>query len=144
MGRSVSTPSNACVVVYAWLDCEEDDDDSFLAQSNFDDAILNMQCDLIAKDKTFSVCKHWIGREDCAYLESEQFYVGISEYCGLVAVWAVPKEREDDDEREPLIDGIRAANLQPWLVEVAGYFGETLCHVGTFSNGEAVFERRAA
>lgn len=145
MGRSVSRPSNACVVVYAYLDRTDDagDYDAYLSQMNFDDAVENLRCDLIAKGKSFSKCDKWNG-EDHAILESSAFYIGVSEYFGLVAVWAVPRERDDDEEREPLIEGIRAANLEPWLVDAAGYFGETLRHVATFSNGEAVFERRAA
>lgn len=161
MGRSVSRPSNACITVYAHCENEHDEDGNFdadLTQMNWDDAVLNMQCELIAKDKSFSKCDQWLGygnSEDHALLENDSFYVGVSEYCGLVAVWAVPKEREEDECDEPLIAGIAKVRrerretrylkrLEKWLVEGAGYFGETLRHVGTFSNGEAVYERRAA
>jgi hypothetical protein len=128
------------VVVYAYVDYEEDVD---LAQMNFDDAVANVRGDVMAQLPRFGACDEWIGREDRAILASPEFYVGVSEYCGIVAVWAVPRERDDDEDGEPLTRALSAARLQTLLHEVASYFGETLEKVGTFSNGEAVFRRAA-
>lgn len=153
MGRSVSTPSNACVVVHAWLPHEEDED---LSRMDWEDAIANLRADLHAKDKSFSECDRWNGREDHAILANQRYFVGVSEYCGLVAVWAIERDDyEEEDFEEPLVEEIAKVlrerekasymkHLTKWIEDGAGYFGETLTKVGTFSNGEAVFKRRAA
>ena len=63
-------------------------------------------------------------------------WVGVSEYCGLVAFWIVAK---DDTGHEAL--------SERWVAQVADRFTSTfstLNRLGTFSNGEGVFERIAA
>jgi len=140
------------VVVHAHIEHEEDE---MLSRMNWEDAVANLRADLKAKDKSFSECDKWDGREDHAILANSRYYVGVSEYCGLVAVWAVKRDDyEEEGYGEPLIDAIAKVKreredakylkrLTRWLNEAAGYFGETLKHVGTFSNGEAVFRRAA-
>lgn len=144
MGRSVSTPRNASHVVYAHRVYREDDDDGFLEQQDFDDAIEDLRAEIRAKDKSFRNISQWSG-EDHGLLVNDAYTIGVSEYCGLVAVWAVPKTWHEDEEGDTsIVNDILEHNLEAWLIEAAGYFGEVLRKVGTFSNGEAVFERRAA
>lgn len=85
---------------------------------------------------SFCLCDEWVGREDHAILENEHAYLGVSEYCGLTAVWLVPK-RNSWGETSPL-------SLH-WLEQIRDPFVSTfgtLVRVGSFSNGEAIFQQK--
>ena len=86
----------------------------------------------------------WLGREDKALLSNSYAYFGWSEYCGLVAVWVAAKEPD-----------YRASSAWPamrdrWIASIEKKFAKTvgrawgvpLTKVGTFSTGEAVFQRK--
>ena len=121
MARSVSTPSGAVQTAFASFDGDACD---------FTDAIEHLQG--VAQHRMPSLCRcdHWLGREDRAVLENSHAYIGVSEYCGLVSVWVVPKDGAMADHWCSQI------NLQP----LAACFGQTLRKQGSFSNGEAFFQ----
>jgi len=54
-------------------------------------------------------CNQWLGREDRAILENRHVYIGVSEYCGDVSVWCVPKEEGYDRWAETNADGLHKA-----------------------------------
>lgn len=122
MGRSVSYPSNAVVAYNTW---EADEDADF--QWDVIDDLVNYAPTLWP---SLTPCDRWLGREDHAVLENEHAYVGVSEYCGLVAYWIVAKDTDN---------GL----AERWVAQVAPKFVKTfgrLRRLGTFSNGEAIFE----
>ena len=75
----------------------------------------------------------WIGREDHVVLENWLVDIGVSSYCGVVAVWIVPT---DNPETRGLawhwVDQIRDRFLE--------MFGQ-MRRIGHFSNGNAVYEK---
>lgn len=90
---------------------------------------------------SLDTCKRWDGGETQIFLENKLVEIGISEYCGLVSVSVRPSERYDGDNIEGL-----AIN---WIDKVWDKVdaklkdnGTTVIRkVGTFSNGEGVFEK---
>ena len=86
----------------------------------------------------------WLGREDKAILENAYAYFGWSEYCGLVAVWVAAKEKDWN------ASGAWYAMRDKWIASIEKKFAKTvakawgtpLTKLGTFSNGEAVFQKK--
>jgi hypothetical protein len=142
MGRTVSTPSNAVAVVYVYL--EYDEHDTELAYD-----IENLRYALKAQLKGADDIDKWCGREDRGIVADDFGYCGVSEYCGLLSIWAVPKDEPDELDFAEALE--RAPKHERWHASIgkvlakaaADTFGEANClrKVGTFSNGEGVYER---
>lgn len=161
MGRSVSHPSGAIV---AFRDCSGEPCDECKGAGSVDaagddpdqDPDICLECNGTGwidgvtdwdeeisyyRDRirevfpSFTSCDTWLDREDHAIAENGFAYFGISEYCGLVAIWLVGKEHGD----HTLI-----ALSDRWLQQVEkrflASFGE-FRKVGTMSNGEGVYQR---
>lgn len=158
MGRSVSVPHNAEIVCYRYLepepfveDLEEGDDIEAHEPTELDYqwAFESMLEDLQEYAPTLwpslVKCDKWLDREDHAVLENDHCYIGISEYCSMVAIWVVPKA--DEYEASWYADEARKASLsRRWVSQIEKRFRETwgdLRKVATFSNGEAVYEKVA-
>lgn len=127
MSRSVSYPSDAIVA----FDFYESDD-----EFAFDDLVDEF---VFAVDRAYPSVRpvdEWIGREDHAYRANDHAYFGVSEYCGLVSLWAA--ERYDSERPELARQWL--SQIEPGFI---GRFGR-LRKIGRFSNGEAIFERVAA
>jgi hypothetical protein len=140
MGRSVSYANGSEVVIYAHVEevyDDEDNYDEFGTQFAWDCAIENLVDYSTEAFPSLNTCDEWLGREDHAILENKLVYVGVSEYCGLVSVWVVPK----DNEYYAL--GVASANNMKAKLEqiVQNAFGVRLNQIGRFSNGEAVFSK---
>ena len=138
MGRSVSTPSGAVAIAYRDVSYMEDGDT--WEWENFQEHIID---DLKNAFPSLSEADGWIGREDHIILENGHCQVTISEYCGLAAISLVPETHDcyysEDIAKQNLADH--------WCHQVSDKFVELLSElnkVGTFSNGEAIFERRAS
>jgi hypothetical protein len=149
MGRSVSTPRDAIVAYYdvsehghGWDDendcvdydnyCEFQAEDDW---NHFKEWMVEKVKDLFP---SMTECKEWVGREDLAIAENQLAYFGVSEYCGCAAVWVVAKEDYYGNEN-PL--------AEHWVNKIAKKFHTNFgeyTRVGTFSNGESVYERKAA
>jgi hypothetical protein len=134
MARSVSTPCNAAHIEYATFECEDAD----FASDDFEFALDDFAEQICKAFPSASTCDEWVGREDHAVAENSFAYFGVSEYCGLVSMWVLPK---DDDYatstglRDRWIDKIEAK-----FTKVArNSFGQSLYCAGRFSNGEAIF-----
>lgn len=149
MGRSVSTPRDAIVAYYdvseqgyGWDD-ENDCIDfgnfcEFQAQDDwewFKEGMIERVKELFP---SMSECEEWVGREDLAIAENGHAYFGVSEYCGCAAVWIVAKEDYYGNE---------SALAQAWVNKIAkkfhANFGE-YNRIGVFSNGESIYEKKAA
>ena len=130
MARSVYIPSRAAEVAYAdasWME------DSF----EFDDAIECAREALKAKYPSLEqpARDRWIGNEGRVILENKLVSIVVSEYCGLVAISAVV-EYGYGALAERFANKI---DLSP----AANAFGDELIYRARFSNGEAIFDRKA-
>lgn len=92
----------------------------------------------------FDPCSRWDGRETHIILEGYGVEIGLSEYCGLaslsVRVDEGPLEYSEDDEAYET-DRQKALN---WINEnwdEASKYWNKYRKIGTFSNGEGVFEK---
>jgi hypothetical protein len=132
MGRSVSYPAGAIVAFDHWD--EEPDEQGFNDWSW-------METGLRARIKEifpgFEPCDKWIGREDHAIAENSFAYFGISEYCGLVALWLVRKELDWDSSANEAMQDRWLAQVEKKFLATFG----TLRKLGSMSNGEGVYER---
>lgn len=108
----------------------------------WDDLVENIQSSLTERFPSLQCADHWPQSEVHAIAENAHCAVVISEYCGLVALGVVPVEWDGwygDSNTEGLARTWAERYLVPFLRQ---QWGE-LRHVGTFSNGEAVYERSA-
>jgi len=154
MGRSVSVASGAFAVVYQ--NCKdfgyrtEDEEgnkiaepelDEYLAELDWEDFMENLRADAKALFPSLENCDKWLDREDHAILENRFAYFGISEYMGLVSIWLVLKNDLHDyyDRRD--WTGIATKWADQVKPKFEKNFGD-LRKVGTFSNGEGVYERK--
>lgn len=133
MGRSVSTHRNAVATVYLHPEIE---DDSF----GWDDFIEDLQQNvLFPKYPSMYAADRWMDREDHIIAENRYCEVSVSEYCGLVAICLAPHSGAYEDPK-----------AQAWTERISNSFhahitkmfkSSALSKVGTFSNGESVFEK---
>jgi hypothetical protein len=125
MSRSVSTPNNAIVRVY--LDVS-DIEDSW----EFDNWIDRIQEIVTSVFPEFKECSYFCNREDHVILECDAASVTVSEYNGLAAVCLT---QNSDYNAQPLVIADRFKKL----IEQE-HPHSLLRKLGTFSNGEAIFE----
>lgn len=173
MGRSVSTPSNAEIICYRILEtlflyqckhckhyqeagngepntCEECGAGEFI--EHVDEDAMRWEFEALTDDireqakqfwPSMRKCDEWIGREDHAILENDFAYMGLSEYCSLVAIWVASKA--DDLEGSWYSDQRMLAPLaRTWINRIEPRFKKLfgqLRKVATASNGETFFER---
>lgn len=138
MGRSVSTPHNCEVVCYRDVSHMTDEWD----WDFFKEWIVE---DCKSKWKSLYESDEWLGREDKVLLENEHCYIGVSEYCGLAAIWLKSKGEDYEDSYYP--EEASLANLANHFTKVIGPGFEKMFSefkkIGTFSNGESVYEKAA-
>lgn len=92
-----------------------------------------------------SKCDSWLGRgnsEDHAVAENQFVFFGVSEYCGLVAMWVAAKDADYDQSAgwEALRDRWLSQIQQKFRKHAQTCFGQALISQGTFSNGEQFFQ----
>ena len=155
MGRSVSTPSAATVVGYRTIEVEPyedtDEDGNIITvepheeehQWAFDSMLEDLQEYAPTLWPSLRKCDEWIGREDHAILENDLCYMGVSEYCGLVATWIVPKNEHRSGYSDEHVDNL----CDQWISQIEPKFLEhfsQLNKVGTMSNGVSIYQRTSA
>lgn len=131
MSRSVSYPSGAIV---AFREVDEDE------LEWFDETIADLRDWIQEVFPSFEPEDTWLGQEDHAIAANRFAYFGVSTYGSVMALWIVPREFSDyySDERS------MAPLASEWVTRAAPRFLSTfgtLRKLGTFSNGEAVYER---
>jgi|13_taG_2_1085334.scaffolds.fasta_scaffold36283_2 hypothetical protein len=139
MGRSVSVPHNATCTAFLHLDHDhEDPDESFGVWEDFLDHLWHT---LRAKYKSLRPDDRWVGREEKVHWSNDHADVVIADYCGLVSVSLVPKDRPYNDEAS------EKAIAEAWCDQVSTGFLDLinstfggLRKIGTASNGEAFFQ----
>jgi hypothetical protein len=130
MGRSVSTPTAHNIAAVAYRTWEPEDED--LLDWEWQDLLDWIKEAAQAQWPSLTECDKWLGREDRAVLENCHCYIGVSEYCGLVAVWLVDKD-------ETILGNVWCAKIEEKFEELFA----TCRKLGTFSNGESVYEKVA-
>lgn len=127
--------------------CPHCDSMDFIEQDSqllYDDFNEDLKTLLVEAFPSLTSDEKWLGREDRALLSNAYAYFGWSEYCGLVAVWAAAKEKDYRASeawysmRDKWISSIEKRFTQT----VGRAWGTPLAKLGTFSNGEAVFQRK--
>jgi len=144
MGRSVNYLDNSEVVLYFPFEGNEENEngeyDEFFLHMNWDDMINNLQCAIKRKLPSYYETDKWGNRETRIILENNLCSIGISEYCGLCSLSVAPKNNEYDAWHESFALN-HAGQIKGTLEKVLCDLGlKNLRKVGTFSNGEAVFE----
>lgn len=150
MGRSVSYPSGAWVTFCETpVDppyCRECDDDSgdcghdmLPGEADWDWINEEHQSEIRRLFPSFWTADEWRGREDHVLARNRLVDFGVSEYCGLMAVWLAVRTDLDTAGQEAL--------AEQWCKSVWPKFQKafgTHQKVGSFSNGEGVYRRIAA
>jgi len=133
MGRSVSVPNGAVMAAFQNLsdtyDLDTFDDwDWDFVTDELTDQFLEMSPSAYRNQE-------WAGREDRVLAENGLVQFGCSTYCGLMSIWLIPRY----DDQDNLVTG--------WVNRIRPRFEaafSSLRRIGTFSNGEGIYERVAA
>lgn len=130
MGRGVSTHRHAVATVFLHLEDlnETDDWDSFT--EDLQDNVLAMRYPTMEK------CDRWQDREDHVIMENRQMEVSVSEYCGCVAICLAPRDPDHPAEAQR-----RAPAFERYIEKM--FKSCAMRKLGSFSNGESVYERVA-
>lgn len=142
MSRGVSFATGSVWKFYLYPERDGETGESFgTMQEDWEDFVEGLRWQLESKFKSLTRCDKWLDREDHAILENDHANIGISEYCGTVCLWCVPKQW----------DGYRPDNQQIhdwWCCQVEGTVGKLLAKaypdilmesLGCASNGEQFF-----
>jgi hypothetical protein len=134
MGRSVSYLPNAKAVVYFQFDEEE--------HVLFDYLIEDIQEHVTGLFPNMETCDEWVG-ENNVILRNGVVEIAISEYCGIVSLSVRTDETDTaylsrkeeialDEEADTWVEKNFNKAVRPWAKMVK---------VGSFSNGESVYEQ---
>ena len=151
MGRSVSYASGSIAKSYFDVSdfgaCYDDEGnaiegsyDEWQAQDDWDNWLYYITEQLKEKMPSLETCDEWLGNEDKAILENRFCYIGVSEYCGLACLWLVPKELDTYYSDEASLIPLQSHWLDNAVDKVEAL--SELYKLGTFSNGEAIYERK--
>ncbi len=116
------------------------------ASDDWDWYVEDFQREMKRAFPSMSECDEWVGREDHALLENQYAFFGVSEYCGLVSMWVQPKDPHySENESWEARRDHWISQIGPKFYKVASTcFGTALRKMGTFSNGESVYQAIAA
>ena len=150
MSRSVSTHPYSIATVYLkspecdehedlcvefWMDLVEDLQDILTGASQVDSG-LRVNGKPFTGFEGYEPCDRWTGREDHVILEGELSEISVSEYCGIVAVCLAPL----DPDIVTHVNACAAAAPYFFALLQKAFPDSFLRKVGTFSNGESVYE----
>jgi hypothetical protein len=132
MSRSVNYLNGALSVAYVETSdfCGCDEDCWYFFKESADDVAARLQ----ERWPSFEAADRWDNRETRIVAENGLAVVGVSEYCGLTSVSIAVSERCERPE-------LARAWIRRMASEFEKMFG-TLRKLGTFSNGESVYERK--
>ena len=150
MGRSVDYLNRALHVSYfAWpvIEIYNDETDQFEISDQYEDSdivVENIQESVISEFPEYEYCSKYDGRETAIILTGYGTEIGLSEYCGLATLSIRIDENllayYEEDEYNEQYDKIEAWINENWAKISQGY--DQYRKVGTFSNGESVFETK--
>lgn len=119
-------------------------ENEFQAELNWDFWLENVQEEAMSAWSTFTKCDEWLEDEVHAILENDFAYITVSEYCGLASLCVVQRYEYDQSGYRWLQGKENLA--KGWCGRIASRFEKMFGEyrkIGTFSNGEGVFERVA-
>ena len=123
MGRSVNYLRNADAVYFHQLEEEEIQD--------FDLLIEDIQEHVIYKYPEFEAVDKWEDRDVNIILQSDLVEIALSEYFGVISLSVRTLEEADQTKAASWIEHFFKRAIAPWA---------KARKIGTFSNGEAVYE----
>ncbi len=132
MGRSVSYATGSQVITFRHFE-ESDEDD-------FDEIVDDFRTHLKHLFPSVVDVDEWLGNEDHVLAENKLARFGVSEYCGLVSYWIVPKETPQWDYYGPFVAPLAVRWINQIADKFVAAFGE-LSQVGVMSNGGGVYRR---
>jgi len=135
MGRSVSYLSHASKIAYFKCpEIEYPEDFQYQVIEIIQDSIMRVFPSIEVTDR-------WAGREDHIICENGHAEIAVSEYCGLCSL----SIRVRQDSEHPEISEHWINQIWPRLEkEMIQLFENVYQKVGTFSNGESVYEKISA
>jgi len=135
MSRSVSHLNNAEVILYFPYD--EENNESF-AWQDLKDNLIN---EITKYLPSFYASDKWDNRETLIILENNYCNIGISEYCGLVSL-STSAKNSDYNIYINNFGKAYANKIEKTLKKVLKNLGlSNYNKIGTFSNGEGVYEK---
>jgi len=145
MGRSVSTHRHAIATQYI----VPEGNDLYDAWDYFLDDIRNIlngeagvDSGMMINGRAFTGFDgykeddRWAGREDLVILSGELSEISVSEYDGVVAICLAPLDPDNDSH----VSACRRATPYFNAILQAAFGKQAIKKVGTFSNGESVYE----
>jgi len=139
MGRSVNYVSGAAAVAFLTMDYDGED------EYGFDDALAdNIESLRIVLTKRFPSFKYtskWDGREEHRILENDLARVVVCTYGNLMSVSLAVDTGAADYGYQALAERWCRSVVKKFTAALDSNF-TTLTKIGTFSNGEGVYERR--
>lgn len=123
MGRSVNYLTNADAVYFHQLDDEEVQD--------FDLLLEDIREHVMYKYPDFEAVDEWEDRDVNVILQSPLVEIAVAEYRGVISLSVRTLEDADQDKASTWIEHFFKRAIAPWA---------KARKVGTFSNGEAVYE----
>lgn len=133
MGRSVNYLSGATNISYFNLETENELD--------WDDFMDNITAELESAFPSLYESQRWDSNEVKIFLENDLVEIAVSSYFSLVSISARPKY--DDYSNYEGLAGNWLDKVWGKLEKIVGQFADdTLSKVGSFSNGEGVYERK--
>jgi hypothetical protein len=149
MGRSVNYLNRALLISYfewptLWIYNEETgiDENSDELMDGYE-VRQDIQESIISEFPEYEYSKKWDNNETAIILTGYGTEIGLSEYCGLATLSIRIDENDlayyEEDEYNEQYDKIEAWINENWAKISAGY--NEYNKIGTFSNGESVFEK---
>lgn len=151
MGRSVDYLNRALQVSYfEWplIEYFNEETEEYEKTDEYEESFIvieGIQEGIISEYPEFSRSKKYDGRETAIILTGYGTEIGLSEYCGLATLSIRIDENSldnyyEEDEYNEQYDKIEAWINENWAKISQGY--DQYRKIGTFSNGEAVFETK--
>jgi hypothetical protein len=152
MGRSVDYLNRALHVSYfEWplIEFYNEITDEYEKTDEYEEYYFvkeNIQESVISEFPQYDYCDKYDGRETAIILKGYGTEIGLSQYCGLATLSIRIDENEldysnyDEQEYNEQYDKIEAWINENWAKISQGY--DQYRKIGTFSNGEAVFETK--
>jgi len=139
MSRGVLVPAES---VYDWYFAVPEDSD------DFEELIDGIREVLSEGIDAWTLGRGWYARETSILMDTATAIITISEYCGMAVLSVVPKDAPEDMWGPARTREVWRSIVRGWAEQLfekskegLGDLGLKRCrHVGTFSNGEQVFE----
>jgi hypothetical protein len=150
MSRSVDYLNRALHVSYfEWplMESYNEETEQYEKTDEYEDAYFvkeNIQESIISEFPEYDYSSKYDGRETAIILTGYGTEIGLSEYCGLATLSIRIDENDlayyEEDEYNEQYDKIEKWIHENWAKISQGY--DQYRKVGTFSNGESVFETK--